>query len=291
MSEKILGHHSQQEFLQTLWTSGRLPHALLFTGPEGIGKRQVAEQLAGQILGDLPLKNHPDFILLEPEEGRLKIGMIRELKHTLAFPPLKGHVRVVLMDDAHTLNAAAANALLKVLEEPPPGTHILLVTHAPGWLPRTIVSRCQNIRFSPLQNSDLEKILASEAVRLPEGMIPWAQGSPRRARQLARVMDSLPSLRALLPSRDALTYSAAYALAAGVVEGGHLEAFLNGLLSATHHVLTHPRKNDKYDFDLLVFAQRILEMSAGLRQNIQPKMHLNHLLLFFQQPKEIRYAD
>jgi hypothetical protein len=127
-------------------------------------------------------------------------------------------------------------------------------------------------------------------IQLPEALWSWAQGSPLKARQLSQVAEALPSLRALLPSRDAMSFAAAYSLASQVVEENLVEPFLGGLLASAHQVLTHPRKNDRYDFDLLVFAERILEMGFGLRQNIQPKLHLNRLLLFFQEPKESRYA-
>jgi hypothetical protein len=290
MKHEILGHDSQINHLNAQWHSGRLPHALLFTGPEGIGKKLVACELVKQILGAPSLENHPDLFLIAAEEGRIKVEVVREIKRALAFPPFKAPHRVVLINDAHAMNASAANALLKTLEEPPAGTYFILITHAPGWLPRTIVSRCQTLRFSPLPIDTTRKILREEKIEIPEEMIPWVQGSPLKARLLARIAPTLPSLRSLLPSREAMNFSAAYALASGVVEQDQVEPFLSGLLASTHHVLTHPRKNDRYDFDLLVFADRILEMSTGLRHNIQPKLHLNRLLLFFQEPKESRYA-
>lgn len=287
---QILGHESQIEYLNTQWRAGRLPHALLFTGPEGIGKKQVALELVKKILDASSLEHHPDLFLIEPEEGRIKVESVREIKRALAFPPFKAPHRVVLINDAHTMNAAAANALLKSLEEPPAGTYFLLVTHAPGWLPRTIVSRCQSLRFHPLTPEQIREILSKEQIQLPEALWSWAQGSPLKARQLSQVAEALPSLRALLPSREALSFAAAYALASRIVEENLVEPFLAGLLASTHHVLTHPRKNGHYDFDLLVFADRILEIGFSLRQNIQPKLHLNRLLLFFQEPKESRYA-
>ena len=286
----ILGHQSQINHLNTLWQSGRLPHALLLTGPEGVGKRLVALELIKQILQTKSLENHPDFFLIEPEEGRIKVEGMREIKRTLAFTPLKASHRVLLINDAHTFNIAAANALLKSLEEPPVGTYFILISHAPGWLPRTIISRCHTLRFSPLSSEDVNKILQEENTELPEAMLPWAQGSPLKARQLSQIGSILPSLRSLLPSREALNFSSAYGLASRVVEENLLEPFLNGLLASAHQVLTRPRKNDSYDFDLLVFADRIVEISSALRQNIQPKLHLNRLLLFFQEPKENRYA-
>lgn len=250
----------------------------------------MACELVKKILDAPSLENHPDFFLIEPEEGRIKVETVREIKRTLAFPPLKAAHRVVLINDSHAMNAAAANALLKSLEEPPPGTYFLLVTAAPGWLPRTIVSRCQVLRFSPLTPEQIREILTKEQIQLPEALWTWAQGSPLKARQLSQVAEALPPLRTLFPSRDALSFPAAHALASRMAEENLVEPFLSGLLASTHHVLTHPRKNDRYDFDLLVFTDRILEIGFALRQNIQPKLHLNRLLLFFQEPKETRYA-
>lgn len=287
----FLEHQPQWENLQKLWDKGRLPHAMLFLGPEGIGKQLVARALAKKVLGDeARLEEHPDFYRVEPENGRIKIDTIREIKRALYFEPLKGRGRIVLINNAHTMNVSAANALLKSLEEPPHGTFFILISHAPGWIPQTIISRSQKIRFSPLSKEGIEKILKNEGMELPAGMLSWAQGSAALALTLAQIKDQVPSLRSLLPSREALSFDGAYALSQNIVDASQVNQFLQALLLATHQVLTGPRKNQKYDFDLLNFCDRILAIQGALRQNINPKMNLHRLLMYFQEPKLSRYA-
>ncbi|MDX1387329.1 MAG: hypothetical protein R3257_07030 [bacterium] len=250
----------------------------------------MARALAEKILEtEDRLEDHPDFFLVEPDNGRIKIDTIREIKKSLPFEPLKGRGRVVLINNAHTMNHSAANALLKSLEEPPVGTFFILVSHAPGWLPQTIVSRTQKFRFSPLSPEALEKILRKEERELPAGMLPWAQGSAALALTLAQIKDQVPSLRSLLPSREALSFDGAYALSQEIAEAAQVNQFLQALLLATHQVLTGPRKNQKYDFDLLNFCDRILAIQGALRQNINPKLNLHRLLMYFQEPKLSRY--
>jgi len=287
--KNFLDHDRQWEQLTQLFQEGRLPHGLLFTGPEGVGKRQVALDLARTMLecGTNPAE-HPDFISLEPEGKSIKIDRIREIKATLPYAPLRGRCRIILINDAHLMRAGAANALLKSLEEPPEGNYFILITHALGWIPSTIRSRCQIFRFAPLQESHLRKILAEQNIDLPEAMLPWTQGSVSLSRIISEAKDRVPSLRSLFPSREGIHFGQAYELAQSVAETGQVEPFLQTLLLALHQVMVGPRKNQKYDFDLLTFADRILEIQGGLRQNINPKINLTRLLMHFQEPKESR---
>ncbi len=272
----FLGHENLYRQLEQRKTSARLPHALLFTGPEGVGKRIVALHLAKSLLchrtegfcGTCPtctlgnFQDHPDFSLIEPDNGRIKIETMREIKRSLAFPPLLGARRVVLINDAHCMNAAAANALLKTLEEPPGETYFILITHALGWLPRTIVSRCQKIRFSPLSRDLLEKIFViarSPAKRDDEAISPglprpsgprndkdvqkylaWSQGSLARAKQLMEVEDKIPPLQKLFPSPHSLTFGEAFELSQRVVEEEKVIPFLEALYAEAHSILTQP---------------------------------------------------
>ena len=159
------------------WTSlrarlsrGALPHALLLCGPEGLGKRAFAEAFVALALceqrGDvacgrcracqlLAAGSHPDRVrvgLEERDDGKLRseivVEQIRRLSERLAMTPQFGGLQLVLIDPAEAMNAAAANALLKTLEEPTRGTVIVLVSNAPGRLVATIRSRCQRIEFN-----------------------------------------------------------------------------------------------------------------------------------------------
>lgn len=149
--------------LQEQIDNNRLPHALLLTGNEGVGKLTFAKQLACYLLchsgGVDQAKNqslfdseagHPDYYQLSPEGkmGIIKIDAVRELIRKLTESPLMGGYRVVVVASAHCMNLASANALLKTLEEPGEKVCIILVTSEPSQLLPTIKSRCQRYELS-----------------------------------------------------------------------------------------------------------------------------------------------
>ena len=154
--------------LQQQRLADRLPHALLLTGITGVGQRHFAEALALALLCDsvdsatgygcghcrscrmVTSDNHPDLRYLEPEEvGRpIRIDAVREAIGWLQLTRHQSQYRVLIIEPADSLNTAAANALLKTLEEPVAGTHLLLCSSQPARLPATIRSRCQQLPFS-----------------------------------------------------------------------------------------------------------------------------------------------
>lgn len=303
MASPLPCHGHRETYLRLLESIalGRLPHALLFTGPEGIGKRRVAESLAQALLcssaADQPCGicgpcrlaaegKHPDRIVVEAEGERIKIDRIRELIHELTFSPLMGAVRVVLIPEAHAFHPAAANALLKTLEEPPAGTYFLLVTHSPGWIPRTIVSRCSLVRFRPLSRSDLQEILQEQGVSADQELLDWGMGSVRRALTLSEVRPTIPPLDRLRDLRSPYSAEQAYQFSQAVAEEDKIESVLQALLSEAHQALTASGLNppsEESRFDLLCFTDKILEMRRRLKLNINVKIALNRLLLFFRE--------
>lgn len=172
----ILGQTKALTLLRRALESGRLAHAYLFSGPDGVGKTTVALDLAAVLLcrapeGEHPcgrcpgcLKfrsgNHPDFQRIRPDGAAIKIDQIRELKKALTFAPFESRQRIVLLEEVHTMRREASNSLLKVLEEPPAGNLLLLLGDAGGSILDTIVSRCQVIPFAPLPLR-----LAAEVIR------------------------------------------------------------------------------------------------------------------------------
>jgi DNA polymerase-3 subunit delta' len=176
----ITGHRPIRERLLERSRGNRIGGSLLFAGPDGVGKRRVAMELAQRELcfrrtacgecegcrmfqGELPVEL-PNFLRIAPEgkAGLIKIGSIREddlveggvISWAHRAPPPACH-RWILVEDAHRLNGASANMLLKTLEEPPPGTCFLLVTHRPEAMLQTIRSRCERIPFLPLSPEDV----------------------------------------------------------------------------------------------------------------------------------------
>jgi DNA polymerase-3 subunit delta' len=184
----IVGQQHPTRLLKTFIRKGTLPHALLFTGDEGVGKKTTAKAFAmacnclklksairqhrlrldavdacgdcgpcRKIAGD----HHPDIIRVAPLPSAIRIAQIRTLLHVLTLKPNEADRRVVILSDAQAMNPEAGNALLKVLEEPPDRTLLVLTARQTSDLLPTIVSRCQHIRFSPLRSADIKQLLAS----------------------------------------------------------------------------------------------------------------------------------
>jgi DNA polymerase-3 subunit delta' len=210
--ESIIDQDRPVRILTTFLQNGTIPHALLFTGIEGVGKESTAMAfaMACNCAGEIPnttrqeavrpcgsckpcrkieAGNHPDIIRVKPSGPFIKIGQIRSLCQTLALKPYEARRRVVIISDAQAMNPASGNALLKMLEEPPVRTIlILLATHTSDLLP-TIVSRCQQLRFKPISNKSLESVLVEEhGLDAGDAMIitTMAGGSLSRALRMHR---------------------------------------------------------------------------------------------------------
>jgi DNA polymerase III subunit delta' len=196
----VVGHQRPLQIIRRVIETGRVHHAYLFTGMEGIGKRLVALNMAKALncagqAGEacdrcrpcqLIAKGiHPDVILIDPTGESIKIEQIRELERSIAFKPYEARWRVILIDGAEQLTRDAANALLKTLEEPPPWTVIVLSAVTTETLPATVLSRCQRIRFNPLSHEEVKKVLLDRLSAEELDMLaPLVGGSPGRALQM-----------------------------------------------------------------------------------------------------------
>lgn len=185
----ILGQEWVVSHLKTAAQKGRLAHAYLFVGPEGVGKAATARALAAALNCLSPLEDgdacgvcascrrlaagtHPDFVVIEPIESlQIKIEQIREFRRLTNFPPLSGGWRVALIKPAEAMNEAAANALLKTLEEPPERHLIVLTALGEADLLPTVVSRCHKLAFAPLPAA----LIAGELERRRSLTPPQAQ--------------------------------------------------------------------------------------------------------------------
>ncbi len=191
----IKGHHRIREQLAQSLERGRTSHAYLFSGREGVGKRLVALEFALAVLEakdqrdtDRVLKAiHPDFREIEPEKSLITIEKIRGAQEWLSLAPMEGRRKVLLVNEAHTMNREAANAFLKSLEEPPSSSIIILVTSRANHLLPTILSRCQILRFVPLSHREVKEILIEKGVdpSQAEEIAALAQGSAGKALDLA----------------------------------------------------------------------------------------------------------
>jgi DNA polymerase-3 subunit delta' len=209
---EVRGHDRLRAILSRALERDRLPPALLFAGPDGVGKktlalavaqaalcerapapepcgacracRKVASAAAPARLEEMRreadqhpdedvwrnFRIHPDLVLAEGwrltktgrprAEPEIRVDQVRDLIGEIAGAPFEARRRVFVVDDAHTMNEAAQNAVLKSLEEPPPRSHVILVSSAPLGLRQTIRSRCQVLRFGPLPRATVAAVLA-----------------------------------------------------------------------------------------------------------------------------------
>jgi DNA polymerase-3 subunit delta' len=155
-------------------------HAYLFHGPQGVGKRRTALAFAGELLGDrgrVERRSHPDLYVVEPLGEMIRIDDVRAMRRDLHMRPFEADRRVYLVFSAQLMNADAADALLKDLEEPPPYAVVVLVADDLGPLPETICSRCQLVPFRRLSERAIRAAIDARAPGL----------APQEATALARV--------------------------------------------------------------------------------------------------------
>jgi DNA polymerase-3 subunit delta' len=203
-SVDVIGHEEVVARLLEAARRDRLTHAILFTGPDQVGKTTTALAVALHLLDAAawpggPLA-HPDLWLEDSDNQNIHIGRVRlggnegpTLQDFLALRPYAGGRRVAVMGRADRLTEQAADSLLKTLEEPPAATHVLLCAAHPERLPQTILSRCELISLSPVAASTITTWLESQAVA-PEAAATagaLAAGRPGRAHRLATEPGSL----------------------------------------------------------------------------------------------------
>ena len=247
---ELVGHADAERVLLDAWSSGRLPHAWLISGPRGIGKATLAyrfarfvlansetEPASGGLFGAAPAPRdltidpgsplfrriaaggHADFLSIERSvnektgklRGEIPVEDARQIGSFFSLTAAEGGYRVCVVDAVDEMNRHAANALLKILEEPPPRSLLLIVAHAPAGLLPTIRSRCRRLTLRPLDHTDVATVLAKRLPDMPTAeqgaLVNLAEGSPGRALALAgsgglEVYRELAALFARLPEID-----------------------------------------------------------------------------------------
>ena len=209
----LIGHQKQLNYLKRIAESGKIPHALLFSGQKKLGKKTIASEFIFWLFeepGVPKILGHPDFILIEPQEkhpeaersslrgspapssalvrGQIQINQIRDLSWRLSLKPIKAKLKAVIIDEAHSMTPEAQNCFLKTLEEPKGNTILILITEKPNFLLPTIISRCQSIKFYPVKKDEIERYLKNQeglSKEEIEEILEIAQGRPGRAVELA----------------------------------------------------------------------------------------------------------
>jgi DNA polymerase-3 subunit delta' len=241
----VFGQERAKRFLRQLLRLGKLPHALLFSGMEGVGKVTLAREFA-KLLNCLSpndfdacdhcascLKmadgHHPDLVWVRSDGATIKLDQVRNLKQRLSFRPFEGKWRVVIIEDAQDLRDEAGNALLKLLEEPPKQNVLVLTALEPQMLLPTIVSRCCHVRLQPLEEFWIERYLletqalspsrAQEVAVMADGSLDRAKwlADPSRIAQMNEVLENVSRLKGL-PMIEFFPMAAQWAKGSGDLE-------------------------------------------------------------------------
>ncbi|MDX2038922.1 MAG: DNA polymerase III subunit delta' [Isosphaeraceae bacterium] len=329
--QSIRGHDAVVESLRTSLALGRPAHAYLFVGPEGVGKRTFARAFARALLcqrvseadfdpcGACPsclqaaAGTHPDIHEVgKPEDKHeLPISVIRDLCLELGLKPASGKRKAAIIDDADDLNDEAANAFLKTLEEPPPGSVLILIGTSAELQLDTIVSRCRVVRFEPLPDAELAQVLieqgivtnpesASRLARLSEGSVARARGLADAALETFRrdLIDEIasargfdaPALARRLESfiKDAGKESAAQRTRARLIFG-ELARFFRGVLWSTAGLAPpSPDPGDRRAAtalasrmepeDVFILAERCLEADRHVQRRVYMPLIVDGLM-------------
>ncbi|MEA3490078.1 MAG: DNA polymerase III subunit delta' [Candidatus Omnitrophota bacterium] len=202
----IKGQSNAIRFLSNSLSTGRIANSYLFFGPRGVGRALCAKAfLMGLICGErggeaeacgncdachrVNALGHPDISWIKPEKNKaIKIEQIRGVKDTLNMKPYESSISACVIEDAHMMTKEASNALLKILEEPPGRSLLILITDKREMLLETVVSRCAEVRFRPLPVSEAREIIMRDAADLKKEeahfLAYFSQGSPGRALEM-----------------------------------------------------------------------------------------------------------
>lgn len=226
MWARLAGQDHAVTVLREAVETGSTSHAYIFAGPEGVGRTLAALALAASlncaeggcgscdVCARILRRVHPDIHVIAPEGAQLLVDQVREVLHSAARSPLEGRVKMFIFEDAHRMNPAAANALLKMLEEPPGDVVFILVTESPEDLLPTVVSRSRRVDFAPLGPRAIAAVLVEQH-----------GADPARAAWAARTAGDLSTALRFVKDPDAPERHAAHLEIPGrLVRGGVGEA-------------------------------------------------------------------
>ena len=184
--ENIKGQEFAKKYMINSINKGKINHAYMFEGIEGIGKETFAYDLAKILLETPHLENAPDCIRVKPEGNSIKIAQIRNLQSDIVIKPHKKY-KIYIIDKAEKMTLEAQNALLKTLEEPPEYAIIILVTNNKEGLLPTIRSRCEIVKFTPIPFIEIKNYLINQGIEPNRANLlsSFSRGSMKKALELA----------------------------------------------------------------------------------------------------------
>jgi len=198
MFENIVGNDKNKEQLENIVKNGNISHSYIFSGKESIGKYMFALEFAKGILCldkskkpcnrcksciEIDNLNNPDFHIIQPDEGSIKIEQIRDMNKKILEKPIVAERKVYIINDSEKMTREAQNSLLKTLEEPPEYITIILICSNENMFLNTIKSRCVKIKFDKLKDEEIRDILKEKFgyTNISESILKIADGSIGRA--------------------------------------------------------------------------------------------------------------
>lgn len=340
MFDHLIGNQAVKDAIRRYLSARRVPNSLLFAGPEGVGKKQFALQLAKAVVCREPhngeacekciaclrvnkfefpgadakgedydtvfFSDHADVGMVVPFNRTLRVGSIRALEAEANFRPYEAAARVFIIDEAHRMNAASSNALLKTLEEPPATSHIFLITSKPNALLPTIRSRVQTLRFGPVAAGEIEHLLlTTHEYSQPDARLVASTTNGSVAAALAvnagefrdRRNEVIEILHGAIVNRDIVDLLKRSEKIGGMRSTPEFEAFLDVLQSTIHAVwATRIDKERTDDPDISQLAEQadpgqlgawltqIEEIRGTLAVNINKKIASDALLVRMATP-------
>lgn len=304
--------------------ANRVAHAYLFEGPEGCGRRTTALALIQVLFCTQPINgdacgsctscrklatgNHPDLQFLSPlpDKRDISIEQVRELQQVLSLRPYEATRKACLIEPADRMNEKSANALLKTLEEPPGHAIIILLTTQADLLLATIRSRCQHLRFSPLQDQVIEELMRQNGIEptLAAELAPLAEGSMERALTLesegdeAKRRELLACLAQANTRQISTIFDTAESLSSGREETLALCTLLISLVrdllvlrtigqaGIANRFLTAELAAEAARFspeNIMTALELVLTTRRAIQGNANPKLAMEHLLLGYDR--------
>jgi len=254
----------------------RLPHALWISGTSGWGQDLFVSELSTKLVGengDGRQIAHPDLRWIEPDEGIIKVEPIRQLNQFLLQTAQSGETKVAVINHADRMNKNASNALLKILEEPPNGSFMILNSQVPKGLSSTVVSRCQKYNIQPLEIGDLTNWLMERGLGADEvKMYIIEYGEAPFDILVAKESDREPLWELLKPDMH-MTHTISEV--AEKMKHEDLVELLSRWIRYTHYLIKFGSNFKGLDFyDRLIEVKRMAVTNTGLNKQMQLEMLL-----------------
>lgn len=308
--KELLGNEKAQKLLQKIIKNGKVSHAYLFCGPEGVGKKlfalNFAKTLNCETGGITPCNKcnscnkaskmlHPDIRLLTTESKQIKIELIKEASSFILSPPFEGKYRVIIIDDAHKMNPKASNAVLKTLEEPAANSVIILVTGLIKNLLPTIVSRCLKINFAPLEESIIEKILLQDGYEPSKikDVLPFCDGSVKKGEEFLSPenLETIELIKEFINDLTDKSFSQICNLAEEIVNKNKEEMFFSVLTAYINihfvNIVAESGFRNRQIINYISMLEKAINFAKLLRYNITRSFIIETLLISIKLREEL----